>query len=137
MAPRHAVSGLARRGGFTLVELIVAITLLAGVLLGFAYFSQQMLHANQSVTARALASDLVVARLEQIKGTRTYTTLVGTYNNTTETWPAGHENEGYTRQTWVTRTGPTGQHDYITVTVSVTGRGLVNPVRRTTSIAAF
>jgi prepilin-type N-terminal cleavage/methylation domain-containing protein len=125
------------RRGFSLVEVIVAITLLAGVLLGFAYFGQQMLHANQTVTARALGSDLAIARIEQIKASRPYTTLVATFNNQTETWPAGNPNNGYTRQTFVTRTGPNAQNDFVTVTVVVSGRGLAPPVRRTTSIAAY
>jgi prepilin-type N-terminal cleavage/methylation domain-containing protein len=125
------------RRGFSLVEIIVAITLLAGVLLGFAYFGQQMLRANQTVTARALGSDLAIARIEQIKATRTYTTLVATYNNQTETWPVGNPNNGYTRQTFVTRTGPNAQHDFVMVTVVVSGRGLTPPVRRSTAIAAF
>jgi prepilin-type N-terminal cleavage/methylation domain-containing protein len=127
----------ALRPGFSLVEVIVAITLLVGVLLGFASFSQQMWRANQGVTARAFASDLSVARLEQIKGNRNYGALVATYNNQTETWPSTSPNAGYTRQTFVTRTGPTAQHDYVTVTVVVSGRGLSPAVRRTTSIAAF
>ncbi len=126
-----------RRRGFSLVEVIVAITLLSGVLLGFAYFAEQATHANQGISARALASDLVVARIEQIKASRPYGGLVTTYNNQTETWTGSNPNAGFTRQTYVSRTGPTAQDDYVTVTVVVSGRGLTPVVRRTTSIAAF
>jgi prepilin-type N-terminal cleavage/methylation domain-containing protein len=124
------------RRGFSLVEVIVAITLLAGVLLGFAYFSQQMLHANQNVTARAVASDLATGRIEQIKAVRNYGSIVATFNNQTETWPAGHTNNGFTRQTYVSRT-TNAQNDYVTITVVVSGRGLNPAVRRTTSVAAY
>lgn len=127
----------ARRAGFSLVEVIVAITILTGVLLGFAYFAERLMHANADITARTLASDLAVARLEQIKANRTYGTLVATYNNQTETWAAGTPSAGFTRQTFVARTGPNANNDFVTVTVVVSGRALNPVVRRTTSIAAF
>ncbi len=126
-----------RRRGFSLVEVIVALTLLSGVLLGFAYFAEQATHANQDISARALASDLVVARIEQIKASRPYTAIVTTYNAQTEAWTGTSPNAGFTRQTFVSRTGPTAQNDFVTVTVVVSGRGLSPAVRRTTSIAAF
>lgn len=125
------------RRGFSLVEVIVALTLLSGVLLGFAYFATQLLHANTDLTSRTLASDLVVARIEQIKGNRNYSTLVATFNNQVETWAAPSPNAGFTRRTFVSRTGPDAQNDFVTVTVVVSGRGLSPTVRRTTSVAAF
>lgn len=126
-----------RRRGFSLVEVIVALTLFAGVLLGFAHYAQPMLRSNQAITTTALASDLAVARLEQIKAWRPYSTLISTFNSVSETWSGTDTNAGFTRQTFVTRTGPTTQADYMTVTVVVSGRQLNPPVRRTTSIAAF
>jgi len=43
---------------------------------------------------------------------------------------------GFTRQTWARRT-LTGQQDFQTVTVQVSGRRLRQPIRITTVIARF
>ena len=124
------------RRGFSLAEIIVALTILTGSLLGFAMVSQQFLRSNTDISSRSLASDLASTRIEQIKGTRAYTTLVTTFNNQVETWTGTSIYAGFTRTTYVTRTS-TATNDYTTVTVVVTGRALSPVVRRTTSIAAF
>lgn len=124
------------RRGFSLVEIIVALTILTGSLLGFALVSQRFLRANTDVSTRTLASDLASTRIEQIKGTRAYTTLVTTFNNQVETWSGTSIYTGFTRTTYVTRTS-TATNDYTTVTVVVSGRALAPVVRRTTAIAAF
>jgi prepilin-type N-terminal cleavage/methylation domain-containing protein len=123
--------------GFSLVEIIVALTILTGSLLGFAMVAQRFTRSNTDVATRTLASDLATSRLEQIKGFRNYTTLVTTYNNQVETWTGTNAYAGFTRTTYVTRIGPNANDDYTTITVVVTGRALAPAVRRTTSIAAF
>lgn len=128
---------MTRRRGFSLVEVIVALTILLVSLLGFAAIAQQFMRSNTNVATRTLASDLATTRIEQIKGARNYTTLVTTYDNQTETWAGTDLYAGFTRTTHVTRTGPTTTNDFMTVTVVVSGRGLTPVVRRTTSIAAF
>lgn len=125
------------RRGFSLVEIIVALTIMTGSLLGFAMIAQRFTHSNTDVAARTLASDLATTRIEQIKGVRSYGTLVATFNNQVETWTGTNAYTGFTRTTYVTRTGPNATNDYVTVTVTVAGRGLTPAVRRTTSIAAF
>lgn len=127
----------ARRRGFTLVEIIVAMTILVVSLLGFAEVSRRFIRSNTDVATRTIASDLATSRLEQIKGSRTYSTLVATYNSQVETWSGTSPYAGFTRQTYVTRTGPNSNNDFTTVTVVVSGRQLTPIVRRTTSIAAF
>jgi prepilin-type N-terminal cleavage/methylation domain-containing protein len=125
------------RHGFSLVEIIVALTILTGSLLGFAVVAQKFTRSNTDVATRTLASDLATSRLEQIKGFRNYTSLVSTYNSQVETWTGTNAYAGFTRTTYVTRTGPNANDDYTTVTVVVSGRSLTPAVRRTTSIAAF
>lgn len=127
----------ARRRGFTLVEIIVAMTILVVSLLGFAEVSRRFIRSNTDVATRTIASDLATSRLEQIKGSRSYATLVATYNSQVETWSGASPYAGFTRQTYVTRTGPNASNDFTTVTVVVSGRQLTPLVRRTTSIAAF
>jgi Tfp pilus assembly protein PilV len=126
-----------RRAAFSLVEVIVALGILTGSLLGFAMIAQKFMRSNVDVATRTLGSDLATSRLEQIKGFRNYASLVTTYNNQVETWTGTSTYAGFTRTTYVTRVGPNVSDDYTTVTVVVSGRALNPVVRRTTSIAAF
>lgn len=125
------------RGGFTLAEIIVALTILVVCLIGFADVSRRFIRSNTSVATRTVASDLATSRIEQIKGSRNYTTLVSTFNGQVETWTGTSPYSGFTRTTYVARTGPNANNDFSTVTVVVSGRQLTPSVRRTTSIAAF
>ncbi len=124
------------RRGFTLVEVIVALAILAGVLLGLSDYTRRFTQATGRAAANTEASDIAAAQIEAIKGWRDYSTLVATYHNDTETFTAGPWN-GLTRETYAVRTGPTTTADFITVTVVVSGRGLATPMRKTTIIAAF
>lgn len=133
--PDHAMTR--RRRGFSLVEVIVAMTILTGALLGFAAVAQKFTRSNGDVLVRTMASEIATARIEQVKGWRSYSTLVSTYNNVSESWSGTHAWAGFSRRTVVARTGPTATADYVTVTVIVSGRGLNPVIRRTTSIAAF
>jgi prepilin-type N-terminal cleavage/methylation domain-containing protein len=125
------------RRGFSLAEVIVAMTILTTSLLGFAAIAQKFTRANSDVLSRTLGSEIATARIEQIKAARPYGTLVTTYHNVTESWTGTHAWSGFSRRTLVTRTGPTATADYMTVTVIVSGRALNPVIRRTTSVAAF
>ena len=131
---RHSRS---RRAGFTLIEIILALSIMAGSLLGMAVFVRNFTKATTDTTVRTLANDLVNARIEQVKGWRVYSTLVSTFNATTETWPNTNTYTGFTRNTYAVRTNTANAADYITVTVTVTGRGLSTTAKTTTIIAAF
>lgn len=122
--------------GFTLVEVIVALSILAGVLIGLSDFTRRLTLSTRAASATTAASDAASVRLEEVKAWRVYATVVGTFHNTTETFTAGAW-AGLTRQTRAVRTGPTATDDFVTVTVLVTGRGLAAPVRKTTIIARF
>jgi prepilin-type N-terminal cleavage/methylation domain-containing protein len=125
------------RAGFTLIEVILALSILGGSLLGMAVFVRNFTKATTDTTVRTLANDLVNARIEAVKAWRVYSTLVATYHNTSETWAATNIYTGFTRRTYAVRTGPNATADYITVTVTVTGRGLSTTAKTTTIIAAF
>lgn len=124
------------RAGFTLVEVVVALTILAGVLLGLSDFTHRYAVATRDAATVTVASDVAAAQLESVKGWREYGTLVSTHHGGDTTFTAGAW-DGLRRQTFVTRTGPTPVDDYVTVTVVVSGRGLDAPIRKTTIIAAF
>jgi prepilin-type N-terminal cleavage/methylation domain-containing protein len=127
------------RRGMTLIEVMIAIVILSGAMLGLAKFGGNFEHTTATASDMSLASDLAVARVEQIKAYRVYTSLVATYNNITETYPTDPVYKGFTRLTKVTHcTGcPTATNDYTTVTVTVSGRSLVAPISKTTIIAVF
>jgi prepilin-type N-terminal cleavage/methylation domain-containing protein len=127
------------RRGMTLVEVMISIVILSGAMLGLARFGKNFQHATSLAGDMSLASDLAVARIEQIKAYRVYNSLVATYNNTTETFGTDPVFKGFTRKTYATRCAgcPTATNDYVTVTAVVTGNSLVSPISKTTIIAVF
>ena len=139
-APMNAAAPSRRAPrGMTLIEVMIAIVILSGAMLGLAKFGGQFEHATATASDMSLASDLAVARVEQIKAFRTYSTLVATYNNITETYATDPVYNGFSRLTKATRCNlcPTAANDYITVTVTVSGRSLSAPISKTTIIAVF
>ena len=127
------------RRGMTLIEVMIAIVIMSGAMIGLAKFGGQFEHTTASASDMSLASDLATQRIEQVKSYRVYTSIVATYNNITETWAGNPVYSGFTRKTVATRcTGcPTTTNDYITVTATVSGRSLVSPIAKTTIIAVF
>ena len=124
------------RKGFSLVEVIVALGLLAGVLFGMSAFSMKLAQASAIARIRATASQLISDRLEQVKGAPRYTAIDTLFPGTEEN-AMGFT--GYTRQTMVTRIGgqPTDTIDYKLITVEVRHAKLPKPVRKTTAIPPF
>ncbi len=129
------------RYGMTIIEVMFAIVILSGVMLAMSRFGQSFTRATRNAANLAIASDLATARLQLARGHPTYTTIVSTFNGTTET-SAGAANPsmegfvGYTRTTAATRT-QNDSTDYVTVTVTVNAAVLKAPVAKTAVIAAF
>jgi prepilin-type N-terminal cleavage/methylation domain-containing protein len=141
MPARGTARGTARRlrRGMTLIEVMIAIVIMSGAMIGLAKFTGNFEHTTATASDLSLASDLSSLRLEQVKAYRVYSSIVATYNNVTETFLTSTSYKGFTRVTKATRCAgcPTSSNDYITVTVTVTGRSLVAPVSKTTIIAVF
>ena len=76
--PVPAVTQFPNRRGLTLVEVMVAITLMAGVMLGFISTFFQSRKASESSVLSSACTSLVYGLLEQMKGLD-YVTLVPTY----------------------------------------------------------
>jgi prepilin-type N-terminal cleavage/methylation domain-containing protein len=140
---KHPIRAAARiRRGMTLIEVMIAIVIMSGAMIGLAKFGGQFEHTTASAGDMSLASDLATLRIEQIKSFRVYSTLVATYNSITETYPnTDPVYNGFTRVTRVTRCNGCAPNppanDYTTVTVTVSGRSLVAPIAKTTIIAVF
>ena len=121
-----------RRSGMTLIEVMIALVILTGALLGMGKFITSFSHATSDGALSSVASDLVLDRLETIKGSTSYAAL-NAYS-TTESAITGFV--GYKRVTLVTRTLD-GTQDYKAITVTVSNPGLSAPVKKSTIIAAF
>jgi prepilin-type N-terminal cleavage/methylation domain-containing protein len=127
------------RRGMTLIEVMIAIVILSGAMIGLAKFGGNFEHITATSADMGLASDLATQQIEQVKAYRVYSSLVATYNNVTTTYATDPVYKGFTRVTKATRCSgcPTATNDYTTVTVTVSGRSLVTPISKTTIIAVF
>lgn len=121
-----------RRSGMTLIEVMIALVILTGALLGMGKFITSFSHATSDGALSSVASDLVLDRLETIKGSTSYATLDA--YAVTELSITGFT--GYKRVTQVTRTLD-GTQDYKAITVTVSNPSLSLPVKKSTIIAAF
>src|SRR6185369_12381746 len=115
-----------------LVEVILAIVILSGTMLGLGNFARKFQSANSGSTSKTLASDLASQRIEEIRAYRTYSSIVSTYNASSEPFTSGVYT-GLTRATTAVRctSCPTATNDYVTVTVTVTGNDLAVAITKT------
>ena len=116
----------------TLVEVLVALVILTGALVGMGKFIASFSHSTTDGSLTSTASDLVLDRLELVKASSPYTGL-GSYGGT-ESAISG--SPGFVRITQVLRTN-TAQTDYTTVTVTVSNVAMYKPVKKSTVISAF
>lgn len=120
------------RRAMTLMEVMVAMVILTGALLGMGRFITSFSHSTADGALSSTASDLVLDRLEFVKASRPYANLPSFI----ATEVAIPNYPGFTRQTQVLRTN-NATTDYTAVTVTVTHPSLSRPVKKTTIIGAF
>lgn len=65
----------------TLVEVILAIVILSGAMLGLGNFARKFQGANSGSTTKTLASDLAAQRVAEVQAYRPYASIVATYHN--------------------------------------------------------
>lgn len=124
------------RKGMTLVEVMMALTILATAMLSIASFMGKFAHIVAVSDVKNTANELASQRLEEIKNAPRYTAIDTLYPGTVAlTTPYS----GYTRKTQVTHTGggSSDLYDYKTITVTVSNSRLGTPIKRTTMVAAF
>jgi type II secretion system protein I len=123
----------AGRGGFTLIEVMLAIAILGLAVLGLMSTTGRMIRTVSDDRVRTLAAAAADARVAMVRQWPTYATIDSAF----ETTEAATPEAGWTRATQVDRVGgPTDDEDYKRVTVTVTGPGLAQPVNRSISLAA-
>jgi type II secretory pathway pseudopilin PulG len=120
----------------TLVEVIVALSILGGAMMGLAVFTVRLSQATTAARLRATAAQLVSDRIEAVKGAATYGGIDSLFVKT-EGSITGYPS--FTRKTLVTHVGGgvADTIDYRVVTVEVNSPRLPTPVRKTTVIAPF
>lgn len=135
-APHRTGRTVRQRRGLSLVEVVVALSILGGVLLALGMFSARLSQSTSTGRIRIQAAQLAADRLEVVKGAPRYSAIESLYV-ATENTIAG--NPGYSRRTWVQRVGGavTDTIDYKIITVQVTNAQLKGNVRKTTVIAPF
>lgn len=124
------------RDGFTIAEVLLALVLLAFMVMGFQAATGEIIHYAAQSDRKAIALQLVHNRLDVIRLDESYETLVSRYR---EDATALEDYPSLTRTTLVERTRATqerGVLDFTTLTVTVDGGGLRDPVARTIIVAA-
>lgn len=122
----------APRAGLTLLEVMVALTILGTALLGMSEYGRRFATTNQKVGLQNTALDIATERIERIKAERNYATmdtLAGTHS-------INVNGVVFTRVTSIVRT-QNSQVDFKIVTVAVQRATMPTPVKKTTAIARF
>ncbi len=120
------------RHGFTLIEVIMAVTILSAVTLMMAAPASKFMSATSKSQRRILASAAADAQIAMVRMYPVYDSLRIKFDSTRNNVPF----PGFTRVTSVVRTGPGTAGDVTRVVVTISGTGLATPIKRTATIAA-
>ena len=126
---------LRNRGGFTLVEVVVASVILTAALLAMAGFTVRYQQTDATARFAARAQQLANQRLERVRTATPYASL----DSMAATESSISGSPGFTRSTIVTRVGGTTADtvDYKIVTVRVQPPGGRAAVSKTSFVGAF
>ncbi len=131
MRPRSAPA----RRGMTLIETMVAITILATALIGLGDFMGHFAHTTKVSSLQQRALDLASDRIDSVKHCGNYASI----DSMAGTQAVSADSTTYSLQTIVDHVGggATDTLDYRVVTVAVTMPTVQTPIRKTTIISAF
>lgn len=130
-------SPVRRRAGVSLVEVIVAVAILAGALLAMGHLTGQLGRTVTLTDLRAQAAEVAAERLETVKSATSFDAIDSLYAEPTPRVVGGRPR--FRRQTLIRRVGGGSGDlvDYKVITVVVTAARLTTAVRRTTVIGDF
>jgi HAMP domain-containing protein len=119
----------------SLVEVIVAMLLLTGVVLGLGGFMAKFSAANAQARLVIAANEIAAMRLDAIRTQSTYSSIALLADSTLVT----RDYTNFGMRTRVKRIGgqPADSVDYRIVSVYVTHPGMRKTVTKTTAVAAF
>lgn len=123
---------MADRRGFTLIEVMLALSILAVVIVGLVSMTGRTAHVAATSDREQAAIQLATDRVEQVRSEPNYAKLDSLFVATETSFPTL---PGFTRTTQIVRT-TLGPNDYKKITVTVNGPGLAAPVTRTVTVAA-
>jgi prepilin-type N-terminal cleavage/methylation domain-containing protein len=131
MRPRSAPA----RRGMTLIETMVAITILVTALIGLGDFMGHFAHTTKVSALQQRALDLASDRIDSVKHSSNYASI----DSMAGTQAVSADSTMYSLQTIVDHVGggATDTVDYRVVTVAVTMPTVQTPIRKTTIISAF
>lgn len=122
----------ANRKGFTLMEVLMATFILSGITLMMAAPASKFMSTTSKSQRRIAASAAADAQIALVRMYPNYDSLRVKYDSTRNNVPY----TGFTRQTQVIRTGTGTTGDITRIIVTISGPGLVTPIKRTATIAA-
>jgi len=130
-ASRHTL-----RAGMTLIEVMVALVILAGSLMAMGNFMGKYSHATKLAELRAHALDLATDRIDSVRHASLYTSVPATYAGTQS---ISLDSATYTRTTIVNHVGGgVGDSlDVMLVTVKVTPPDSAGTVSKTIAFGPF
>jgi Tfp pilus assembly protein PilV len=120
------------RAGFTLVEVVVALTILMVVMLALITMTGRTVHVSTTSDREQAAIQLATDRTDLVRTDPSYADLDSNYTGEEDSFPTL---PGFTRTTVVAHDTTDG-HDYKVISVTVDGPGLNAPVTRTVTVAA-
>lgn len=122
----------AARAGFTLIEVVIALSILSAVVLLMAPAAQRYVSTAARSRREIQAAAIADAELALIRVYPTYDSLKVRFDSTKTNVPF----PGWTRTTQVVRAGANTLGDITRVTVTVTGPTLAQPIKRILTVAA-
>lgn len=123
-----------QESGFTLIEVVLALTILLIVIVGLVNTTGQTTHVAVTAERTAAAVELVQDKIDRVRVDPDYAGLDTLYGTTETTFPTL---PGFKRVTVVERI-TSSNNDYKRITVTVTGPGLATTagISRTVTVAA-
>jgi len=119
------------RRGFTLIEIMISLVILAIAILGLATTTGQFMHVVTTGQARAAATQLAEQRIEQILMDPNYATIDTAYAKTETSFPGLTGYKRVTTIVWVN-----DSLNYKRVTVVVIPPTVTDTIKRTIMVAA-
>lgn len=125
-------AGRQAQAGFTLMEVIMAVTILSAVILMMAAPASKFLSVSTKAELRVAASAAADAQIALVRMYPNYDSLKVKFDSTRSNYPF----PGYSQQTKVVRSNANTTSDITRVVVTISGPQLATPVKRTATIAA-
>lgn len=120
------------RNGFTITEVVIALTILLTVIVSLTTLTAKTVHVTATSDREQAAIQLVTDRTDQVRADPDYGSIETTYAGTETSFATL---PGFQRVTAVLHV-TASSNDYKKITVTVTGPGLSSPVARTIVVAA-